>query len=365
MSITLLFLVALSFAECVPFSAWARHHGKTYATLAERLHREAVYAGNMATLEVELGPGVVPSVFADLTRQEFGARLLPRRGPVDLRSVAPVFIEGPAAAPANGSFLWTDHGAVTYVRDQGSAGTCWAESTTGNIEGQHFLAGNNLTALSVEQIVECDAEKDPAKDRADCGVFGGWPYLAYQYVIGAGGLVSERTLPYCAGGGNKTVPVCFPCVPSGWNDTLCGPPPSYCDKAYKSCNILPQDQIAPITSWVAISEDEDVIAEQLRTRGPLSVCLNAQELQFYGGGVWHPRSCPAAGLDHCVLLVGYGTAKGVLGQEEKVWILKNSWSAKWGVTPQGGKTGDNRGYFYLLRGKGMCGINTQVTSAIV
>lgn len=37
-----------------------------------------------------------------------------------------------------------------------------------------------LTALSVEQIVDCDSTKDPLHDRADCSVFGGWPYLAFQ-----------------------------------------------------------------------------------------------------------------------------------------------------------------------------------------
>ena len=32
--------------------------------------------------------------------------------------------------------------------------------------------------LSVEQIIECDATKDANSRKADCGVFGGWPFLA-------------------------------------------------------------------------------------------------------------------------------------------------------------------------------------------
>ena len=55
------------------------------------------------------------------------------------------------------SFDWREHGAVTPVYNQGSAGTCWAFSTTENIEGQYFLAGNTLTSLSVEQLVDCDS----------------------------------------------------------------------------------------------------------------------------------------------------------------------------------------------------------------
>ena len=52
------------------------------------------------------------------------------------------------------------------MKNQGSAGTCYSFSTTGNIEGQHFLTGSSLVSLSEEQIVDCDA--------TNCGVFGGW-----------------------------------------------------------------------------------------------------------------------------------------------------------------------------------------------
>lgn len=60
-------------------------------------------------------------------------------------------------------------------------------STIENIEGQWIQAGQKMTNLSVEQIVECDGGYDhsPNVSNADCGVFGGWPYLAYQYVMKA------------------------------------------------------------------------------------------------------------------------------------------------------------------------------------
>ncbi len=46
-----------------------------------------------------------------------------------------------------------------------------AFSTTGNIEGQWFVNGSNeLVGLSEEFLSDCDSN--------DCGMFGGWPYLA-------------------------------------------------------------------------------------------------------------------------------------------------------------------------------------------
>lgn len=43
----------------------------------------------------------------------------------------------------------------------GSVGTCWAFSTTQNVEGQWALKSKALTNLSVEQIVDCDGMQKP------------------------------------------------------------------------------------------------------------------------------------------------------------------------------------------------------------
>ena len=54
------------------------------------------------------------------------------------------------------SFDWRTKNVVTDVKDQGHAGTCWAFSTIGNVEGQWAKAENELTSLSVQQVVDCD-----------------------------------------------------------------------------------------------------------------------------------------------------------------------------------------------------------------
>ncbi len=86
------------------------------------------------------------------------------------------------------------------------------------------------------------------------------------------------------------------------------------------------------------------------TTGPLSVALNAEMLQFYHKGVFNPILCNPKNLDHAVLLVGWGKEDSKL-----YWIVKNSWGPSWG----------EQGYFRILRGKGTCGINTQVTTAVL
>ena len=67
--------------------------------------------------------------------------------------------------------------------------------------------------------------------------------------------------------------------------------------------------------------------------GPIAVGVNAFAMQFYFGGVSHPWSwlCSPSGIDHGVLLVGYGThTTSILHRTQPYWIIKNSWGPSWG-----------------------------------
>ena len=56
---------------------------------------------------------------------------------------------------------------------------------------------------------------------------------------------------------------------------------------------------------------------------PIQVAVDASHssFQFYQSGVYDEPMCSTTGIDHYMLLVGYGTTD----EGQAYWILKNSW----------------------------------------
>ena len=187
-------------------------------------------AAVVVELNAAYGPGAEFSLdespFAALTFEEFAGARMPKMARRPARAAGLLAESSPRSLPASPpSWDWrtAPTKAVTSVKDQGAMGSCWAFSAVGNVEGQRALAskGADLEDLSVEQLVECDngegVRATDGGEYGDCGVFGGWPFLAYQYWIKAGGVRTEKQMPTCSGIPYGQPGACIPCMPKHYN----------------------------------------------------------------------------------------------------------------------------------------------------
>jgi len=290
------------------FMAFRAKYGKDYASKAEHELRESIFRANIAKIEslnkMDNGASYGINEFADLTEEEFRSQRLGFKaapnGKFNCKGPSANMTELPAAADA---IDWRTKGAVTPVKNQGQCGSCWAFSTTGDIEGSVFLKTGKLVSLSEQDLVDCDT--------TDSGCNGGLMDQAMESVVKAGGLDSEDNYPYHGFAG--------------------------------SCQFDKSAVAGVISSYECLPQgDEAAMAQYISTKGPISIAINAGHMQFYLGGISDPWFCSPNGLDHGVLIVGYGTENG-----KDFWIIKNSWGSGWG----------EKGYYRIIRGKGKCGVD--------
>ncbi|KAI4469040.1 fetuin [Holotrichia oblita] len=298
-------------------------YNKVYSSKKEQIRRFKIFRKNLAKVhefnQNEKGTAVYGiTKFSDLTYDEF------RKNHMGLRTdlVYENEINFPQAEIPDielpDEFDWRDKGAVTEVKNQGSCGSCWAFSTTGNVEGQYAIKHDKLLSFSEQELVDCD--------KSDEGCGGGLMENAYRAIEEIGGLELEKDYPY--------------------------------DAENEKCQYNQTLFRAQVTGAVNISQNEDDMAKWLVANGPIAIAINANAMQFYVGGVSHPWKflCNPTSLDHGVLIVGYGvhtypTFKKTL----PYWIVKNSWGKSWG----------QQGYYLVYRGDGTCGVNQTPSSAIV
>ncbi|KAG8048277.1 hypothetical protein GUJ93_ZPchr0008g11469 [Zizania palustris] len=203
---------------------------------------------------------------------------------------------------------WRQKGAVADVKDQGQCGSCWAFSTIAAVEGINAIRTKNLTALSEQQLVDCDIS-------SNMGCDGGLMDNAFKYIAKHGGVAKEDAYPYC---GKQ----------------------SSCKKSAASSPAVTIDGYEDVPT-----NDESALKKAVANQ-PVSVAIEAggQHLQFYSEGVFAGRC--GTELDHGVTAVGYGTTV----DGTKYWIVKNSWGADWG----------EKGYIRMKRDvsakEGLCGI---------
>jgi len=325
-SIIALCLLGLAFAHVIDrkdiiqdpsWHLWKGHHGKLYGDFNEERVRYTIWQDNLRRInEHNAGKSSVylkMNHLGDLTTTEF--KSMYNNYVKRVQKTGSTYLS-PSHASVPDTIDWRTEGYVTDVKNQGQCGSCWAFSTTGSLEGQHFKKTGKLVSLSEQNLVDCSSKY------GNMGCNGGLMDQAFQYIKENGGIDTESSYPY---------------------------------KAVKGkCKFTKANVGATVTGYVDVQEgSESKLKEAVGTVGPVSVAIDASHFsfQFYSSGVYDESACSSEQLDHGVLVVGYGTYQG-----KDYWLVKNSWGTSWGLD----------GYIRMSRNKNnQCGIASAASYPLV
>jgi len=301
------------------FEQFKKDFGREYGD-SEEAARFSAFVANYDFIQAENAKGHSYTLgltdFADMTPQDFAkARLGLRTNSTKPWGGLPLMgthARGGKALPK--SVDWRGKGVVQRVKDQGQCGSCWAFSAVGALEGAWGVATGQSLSLSEQQLVDCSKEDD------GCG--GGLMDNAFQYAHGKA-VCTEESYPYTATDGVCHASRCTAGIPEGG-----------------------------VVGYRDVTADDEEALMEAVAQQPVSVAIQAGQIQFYTGGVMDGRC--GTQLDHGVLAVGYG----VQGRK-KFWLVRNSWGPSWG----------EGGYIKLARGvkskHGQCGIQMMASYPVV
>lgn len=151
------------FAYNTDWELWKMEHGKQYGSASEEQRRREQWQENMDFInkhneQPNVSFTMAMNQFGDLSDGEFQGLYLGMRVRLNRERNGSTFL------PAAGLQLpdevdWRKEGYVTPVKNQGACGSCWAFSTTGSVEGQHFKKTGKLVSLSEQNLVDCSSKE--------------------------------------------------------------------------------------------------------------------------------------------------------------------------------------------------------------
>lgn len=303
------------------WKAWKFLHKKEYENNVEEKVRNFIWQDNLKRIVSHNEAHkykLAMNHLGDLTSREVKELLngyKTRKSIAGSKEKASTFL-APSNLKVPDSVDWRKEGYVTAVKNQGHCGSCWAFSTTGALEGQHFRKTGKLVSLSEQNLVDCSSAF------GNNGCHGGLMDNAFRYIKSNDGVDTENSYPYQA--------------------------------KVSTCRFNVTDVGATDTGYIDItSGDESALQAASASVGPISVAIDASQssFQFYHSGVYDDPACSSTQLDHGVLVVGYGNENG-----QDYWLIKNSWGPLWG----------EEGFIKIARNQNnKCGVATAASYPLV
>jgi C1A family cysteine protease len=206
---------------------------------------------------------------------------------------------------------WVEEGAVTFVKDQGRCGCCWAVSVSGAIEGAAAINAKQngyeyVQSLSFQQLISC------ADKNYGCG--GGDLVLAMKYALlnEYGGIAQSNDYSYTDYQGSTTKeckveehPLAV--IPEGGQVVL----------DFFDASLSFQERLLQMKTTLAKQPISSVIRSNCGTLSSYKKGILTDD----GDCACDNPSC----IDHAILLVGYDDTS-----DPPYFKLKNSWGTSWG-----------------------------------
>ena len=270
-----------------------------------------------------------------------------------------------------------------------SCGSCWAHAALSSLAdrikiARHFnngihdagsipvgIGGDDIN-LSIQYILNCGG-----KQVGSC--HGGSPLRLYQFVKKHVQYIPYDTCqPYIACSSDSIegfcdhvdttctpINTCRTCTPKdlifNWQ---CNPITTYPNTTISEYGVYTRKDYNLILDEYYNDSDEDddddddiihQIKTEIYTRGPVVTGLAGHPLTNYTGGIYDDVNASTK-MTHAVSIVGWGTEETdqpSSGQRRQYWIVRNSWGEYWG----------EMGYFKVLMGSNVIGIETKITWA--
>ena len=190
--------------------------------------------------------------------------------------------------------------------------------------------------LSIQYILNCGA--------AAGSCHGGSILRTFQWIYNNSFVPTETCMPYLACSAESTLGFCpyIDSTCSAENTCRTCTPEGVCSEL----DFFPNATVAEFGGYrFAV----DAVKAEIFARGPVCAGVAGEALHDYHGGIYD-NATASTNTTHAVSLVGWGTEENTTRQ---YWIVRNSW---------GSYAGEN-GYFRILMGSNMLGIESHVVWA--